>query len=152
MIVISDELEKKIIDSVNSLGFNLYYIDNEVINDKDHLIIYINKDNYDHSISIDDCVDVTREINKFIDDYIEGEYVLEISSSGVYRTLYTDEHLKEAIGDYVNIFLKRKIDGFKQKNLELLLEEVNEEYIIAGQKKIKRDNVKKINFIGRKND
>ncbi len=152
MILLSEELKSKIKDSIESLGFYLYYIDREEINGKEHIIIYINKEAYDHSISIDDCVLVTHELNEFIDDYIQDEYVLEVSSSGVYRTIFTEEHLKEVLGDQISINVKKKIKGFEKRIIEGYLQEINEDNIIIDGVIIERDNIKKINFKGRKND
>ncbi len=152
MILISQDLKSRIKESIENLGFYLYYIDKEEISGKEHIIIYINKENYDHSISIDDCVLVTRALNEYIDDYIQEEYVLEVSSSGVYRTLFTEEHLKEVLGDRINVFLNKKIKAYEKRLIEGYLEKINEDDIIIDGNSIARDNIKKINFKGRKDD
>ncbi len=152
MILLSDELKSRIKDSIEKLGFYLYYIDKEEISGKDHIIIYINKKDYDHSISIDDCVLVTHELNEYIDDYIQDEYVLEVSSSGIYRTLFTEEHLKEVLGDQITLQLKKKIKGYDKRTIEGCLEIINDDNIILDGNIIEKDNIKKINFKGRKND
>ncbi len=152
MILISEELKSKIKASIEELGFYLYYIDKEIINEREHIIIYINKENYDYSISIDDCVLVTQSLNEYIDDYIEEEYVLEVSSSGIYRTLFTDKHLKEVIGDQVSVQLKKKIKPYEKRIAEGYLEKVTENDITIDGNLILNDNIKKINFKGRKND
>ncbi len=152
MILISQDLKSRIKESIENLGFYLYYIDKEEISGKEHIIIYINKENYDHSISIDDCVLVTRALNEYIDDYIQEEYVLEVSSSGVYRTLFTEEHLKEVLGDRINVFLNKKVKAYEKRLIEGYLEKINEDDIIIDGNSIARDNIKKINFKGRKDD
>ncbi len=152
MILISQDLKSRIKESIENLGFYLYYIDKEEISGKEHIIIYINKENYDYSISIDDCVLVTRALNEYIDDYIQEEYVLEVSSSGVYRTLFTEEHLKEVLGDRINVFLNKKVKAYEKRLIEGYLEKINEDDIIIDGNSIARDNIKKINFKGRKDD
>ncbi len=152
MILLSEELKSKIKDSIENLGFYLYYIDREEINGKDHIIIYINKEGYDHSISIDDCVLVTHELNEYIDDYIQEEYVLEVSSSGIYRTIFTEEHLREVLGDQISVNVKKKIKGYEKRLIEGYLDKIDEDNIVIDGTVIEKDNIKKINFKGRKND
>ncbi len=152
MVLITQDLKSRIKESIESLGFYLYYIDKEEISGKEHIIIYINKKDYDHSISIDDCVLVTHALNEYIDDYIEEEYVLEVSSSGIYRTLFTDEHLNEVLGDCISVFLKKKIKPYEKRTIEGFLEKIDEEHIILDGNSIAKDNIKKINFKGRKDD
>lgn len=152
MIEISEELQKKLKTNIEKLGFFLYFIDQEKIGNNNHLIVYVNKENYDNSISLDDCVLITQEINLFIDDYIDEGYVLEVSSSGVSRRLYELKHFQEVCGHKIKVQLKNKVAGFEDKKVESQLEIVDEEGITIRGVKIKFTNIKKANYIGGNND
>ncbi len=152
MINISNDLNNKIKNIVEELGFKLYYIDQKKIGNQPHLIIYINKENYDNSISIEDCVLVTQSINEFIDEYIDEEYMLEISSTGINRQLFEEWQYNEVVGDLVKLKLKSNVDGFSNKQAEGLLESVNTDYIEVNGTKINKDKIKSGFYIGGKND
>ncbi|HBC97665.1 MAG TPA: ribosome maturation factor RimP, partial [Clostridium sp.] len=63
-----------------------------------YLRIYIDKEQ--GNISLQDCEKVSRTVSDILDreDPIKVSYYLEVSSPGVERKLYTDEHLKRYIG------------------------------------------------------
>ena len=67
-------------------------------------------------IDIDQCADVAEALSQQLDqqDYIEGEYVLEVSSPGAERPLKTQEAVKGALGSYINVRTYKAIDGQKE--------------------------------------
>lgn len=67
-----------------------------------YLRIFIDKDN---GITIEDCENVTRAIDKPLDDLdpIEQNYCLEVSSPGIERELVKDEHFDTFLGAPVMI-------------------------------------------------
>ena len=75
-----------------------------------YLRIFIDKDG---GVSIDDCVEMTRAINKPFDeaDPIEQAYCLEVSSPGIERELTRDEHFLKCIGQKIIVRTIRPIDG-----------------------------------------
>lgn len=75
-----------------------------------YLRIFIDKDS---GVSIDDCVEMTRAINKPLDeaDPIEQAYCLEVSSPGIERELTRDEHFLKCIGQKIMVRTIRPIDG-----------------------------------------
>ena len=75
-----------------------------------YLRIFIDKDG---GVSIDDCVEMTRAINKPLDeaDPIEQAYCLEVSSPGIERELTRDEHFLKCIGQKIMVRTIRPIDG-----------------------------------------
>lgn len=66
-------------------------------------------------VSVDDCADLSRAINKPLDqaDVIEQAYVLEVSSPGIERELRTDAHFESSIGKAVMVRTIRPIDGVR---------------------------------------
>lgn len=78
-----------------------------------YLRIFIDKDG---GVSIDDCVEMTRAINKPLDeaDPIEQAYCLEVSSPGIERELTRDEHFLKCIGQNIKIKTIRPVDGKRE--------------------------------------
>lgn len=74
-----------------------------------YLRIFIDKEG---GVSIDDCVDLTHEITKPLDDAdpISQSYTLEVSSPGIERELVKDEHFERFIGSAIMMRLIRPIE------------------------------------------
>ncbi|MBN1847336.1 MAG: ribosome maturation factor RimP [Deltaproteobacteria bacterium] len=72
--------------------------------------IYIDKAG---GISIDDCVQVSRELGDLLDikEIIEHEYVLEVSSPGVNRPLKKEKDFVRAIGQKIKVTTTTPING-----------------------------------------
>jgi len=66
-------------------------------------------------ITIDHCADVSREISDFLDveDFIEHQYHLEVSSPGLERPLKTVRDYERFIGRKAKIKLRETVDGEK---------------------------------------
>lgn len=66
-------------------------------------------------VNIQDCVDVSRAVEKLLDeaDPIEGSYTLEVSSPGVERELVKDWHFQRYIGSDVHVRLIRPVEGLR---------------------------------------
>lgn len=113
-------LINKLIDLIKpvvlTLGYEFYYI--EFVNEEgeNYLRVYIDNEK---GISLEDCEKVSRKVSELLDevDPIDCGYYLEVSSPGIFRTLFTDEHLNKYIESNVAINLnelfkgKRKLTG-----------------------------------------
>ena len=109
---IEERVEELVKPQIENMGYNLYDVE-YVKEGKDYFLkIYINNEK---GIEIADCEKVTGAINEILDkaDYIKETYFLEVSSTGIERILRKDEHLKEAIGEQIEIKLYKPIE--KQK-------------------------------------
>ncbi len=64
--------------------------------------IYIDKEG---GVSVDDCAEVSREIEALMDadDLIESAYILEVSSPGLERELYSLADFEKFIGNLAKI-------------------------------------------------
>ena len=69
-----------------------------------YLRIYIEKEK---AISLNDCEALSRRVSDVLDekDPITDAYFLEVSSPGLNRTLFTNEHYKRFIGSEVLVKL-----------------------------------------------
>lgn len=72
-----------------------------------YLRIYIDKDG---GVSIDDCENMSRGVDKPLDtaDPIEQSYYLEVSSPGIERELTRQEHFKLCMGQKIKLRTDRK--------------------------------------------
>ena len=126
MAKIEERVESLIGPRIEPLGYRLYDVE-FVKEGKDfYLRVYIDKDS---GISLEDCEAVSNGINEVLDeaDYIKEQYFLEVSSPGVERVLKKDRHLKENIGNKVQVKLFKPLAG--KKVFEGLLESFSDDNI-----------------------
>lgn len=95
-------LEESIKLAVESLEVKLYDIVNVKENDKNIFRVYITAKD---GVNLDKCAHVSRMISPILDvqDPINGEYVLEVSSPGIERKLKKIDHFKASIGEKVKV-------------------------------------------------
>jgi ribosome maturation factor RimP len=64
-------------------------------------------------VTLDDCEAASRELSALLDveDPIPGHYVLEVSSPGIDRPLFSAAHFAKALGQEVKLLLKAPIEG-----------------------------------------
>lgn len=64
-------------------------------------------------VSLEDCEKVSRQVSAVMDveDPIDGEYTLEVSSPGMDRPLYSPAHYARYLGEQVNLRLRIARDG-----------------------------------------
>jgi len=79
------------------------------------LRIYLDKPG---GISLDDCQDVSRQVEKLLDveDFIEPAYVLEVSSPGIERPLRTRDHFARFAGRAIELKTCAPIGDPPRKN------------------------------------
>ena len=118
------ELVKPIADELN---YDIYHIEYVKENGEYYLRIYIEKEG---GITLSDCEALSRRVSDVMDekDPIADPYFLEVSSPGLNRTIFTEEHYKRFIGREVMVRFTKAIDG--KKSVKGILKEVNEENII----------------------
>lgn len=82
------------------------------------LRVYIDKPG---GITVDDCEIISRAFGDLLDqeDFIEGSYILEVSSPGLGRPLKKEKDFKRSIGEAVEIHLFRAVN--KEKEFEGIL-------------------------------
>lgn len=119
---VQDLVEKTIID----LGYELYDIQ-YIKEGKDYYLrIYIDSKK---GIDLEDCEKVSNEVSTILDknDFIKEQYFLEISSPGIERILRKDKHLKDNIGEEVEVSLFKPIN--KQKSIVGVLKDFDADTI-----------------------
>src|SRR5690348_15487106 len=75
------------------------------------LRLYIDRDG--EPVSVDDCEAASREVSALLDveDPIAGHYVLEVSSPGIDRPLFSAEQFARFIGEEAKVTLKLPREG-----------------------------------------
>ena len=98
---------------VDAHGFEL--VDVEYVKEAGnwYLRAYIDKPD---GIGVNDYEVVSRELSDILDeeDYIEGSYILEVSSPGLGRPLKKDRDFERSMGEEVEIRTYRMIDRTKE--------------------------------------
>ena len=148
MSKIEENVELLVKEPIENIGYKLYDVEYVKEGSDYYLRIYIDKD---EGIDLNDCEKVSNEINDILDkaDYIKEQYFLEVSSPGIERILKKDEHLKQNIGNNVQIKLFKK-DERGNKNYIGKLKDFNSDEITIEEKeeiKIDRKNIAQIKTI-----
>lgn len=147
--VLIEKIEAIVKPITTELLYELYYVEYIKENGEFYLRIYIDKQ--EGRISLDDCAAVSRRVSEILDvqDPIEDAYYLEVSSPGLNRGLYKEEHFKKFIGSEVLIKLTSSIDG--NKSVKGILKEVLTDSIVVEAEtevEIPKDKIKAANLEG----
>ena len=105
--------EEYMLPIVEKRGFELYDVEFVKEGNDYYLRAYIEKPG---GITINDCVDVSREMNEILDkeDYIKEAYIFEVSSPGLDRPLKKDKDFERNLGKQVDIKTYKAFDKQKE--------------------------------------
>lgn len=126
-----NSVEKYISENYNQLiessGYSLYHVEFQKSHKDVYLRLFIEPLNDSHIMDIDACELISRSLSDAFDDDkhfpIADAYILEVSSPGIERTLYTPTHFKRYIGEKVRLGLYKSIN--KKKELVSILKNAN---------------------------
>ena len=157
-ISIEERLRKLSEKIVSDCSLCLY--DTEYVKSSSTLRVFIyNKET--QTAVIEDCVAVDRAFDPYCEDadWLPDNFVLEVSSPGVYRNIRTQEHLDQALNKGISLKLKNFLDEKgdslpkelgKNKKLEgILVAHTETELEIEIKKynvKINMNNIKQMNL------
>lgn len=123
-------LEKTALPILEKKG--LEFVDAEFVKEGAtwYMRLYIDKEG---GIGIDECAEVSRELDALIDDDItEQQYIMEVCSPGLDRILKREHEYVKYKGRIVDVKLYKAIDGVKEFRGELVgLDENDNINIIA---------------------
>ena len=126
MANIENRVQDLVENTITELGYELYDVQ-YVKEGKDYYLrIYIDSKK---GIDLNDCEKVSNEVSTILDknDFIKEQYFLEISSPGIERILRKDKHLKDNIGEEVEVSLFKPIN--KQKSIVGVLKDFDADTI-----------------------
>ena len=125
--ILLNKLNEIIQPIVTDLGYELYHIELVKEEGEDYLRVYIENS---IGISLQDCEKVSRPISTKLDEYdpIPYGYYLEVSSPGIFRTLFNDNHLSKSIGIRVLVELNSLFNG--NREVEGILSSFNDKELV----------------------
>ncbi|MFK5883567.1 MAG: hypothetical protein QM489_04415 [Candidatus Izemoplasma sp.] len=106
-----EKLKKEFKNIVEMLGYYLYEITYQKEGNDFVLRVMIENDKY---IKIDDCIIVSKKIEKFLDldDPITDNYSLEVTSAGAEHELRNSAEISRGVGKFVYIeTIEQKLSG-----------------------------------------
>jgi ribosome maturation factor RimP len=109
-IMKQDKLSELLAPTIEDLGYRFWGIEYQVRKVDALLRVYIDHEN---GISVDDCAKVSHEISGILDveEPITMAYILEVSSPGMDRILFSAEQFSEFIGQEVKIKLNQMVES-----------------------------------------
>jgi ribosome maturation factor RimP len=105
-----DVLREMIEPTVTALGYTLWGIEYQGQGKYSLLRLFIDAPN---GVTVDDCSVVSHHVSGVLDveDPIDGEYTLEVSSPGMDRPLYTLEQYQAYVGHVIDLRLRVPFEG-----------------------------------------
>jgi len=121
-----DELLKLLEPTIERLGFELADLELKTGGRDGFLRLFIDKTD---GIDIVDCENVSREVSAILDveDPLQANYTLEVSSPGLDRTLTKPAHFQRFMGQDVRVKLRFPLAG--RRNFRGALRSADEENI-----------------------
>ncbi len=106
---LQNALDSLVKNTVEGMGFMLWGYEYRPHSESALLRIFIEKQG---GISIDDCATVSRQIGAVLDveNIIPVAYVLEVSSPGMDRVLFTADQYQDYLGETIKIRTRTPID------------------------------------------
>lgn len=149
MSKLTENVEKIVAVQADLLGLELEYVERVKEGTDNILRIVVSKK--EGNIEIDDCATLSRNIDEDIENIvkIEGEYILEVSSSGIERQIKNTKLFIKYIGEKVSVKLFNKQDS--KKEYIGILKKADEENILLeleeGNIEIDRKNIAAANTV-----
>ncbi len=122
------QLEEMIEPVVETLGFELWGMEQLSQGKYSVLKIYIDKDD---GIDVEDCARVSRQVSSLLDveEPISGKYTLEVSSPGLDRRLFKLDQFDAFKGSRIKFSLRRVFEG--RRKYEGLLTGVEDDEVVV---------------------
>jgi len=111
-----EALETAILPIIDALG--LRWIGLQCFSQRGHTLLKLYIDKLEGNVSCDDCERVSRQVNAVlgVEDLVQGDYLLEVSSPGLDRLLFTLPQCREHMGKVVTMRLLMSMEG--QRNFK----------------------------------
>lgn len=107
---VAQKLHELTTEIVKECGYVLY--DDEYITGSSTLRVFI-MDAATKTAVIEDCIKVDRAFSPHCEtlEWIPNDFVLEVSSPGVYRSLKAKEHFESAVDDFIELTLNKNLEA-----------------------------------------
>nr|WP_199170175.1 ribosome maturation factor RimP [Hydrogenovibrio sp. SC-1] len=113
MVTLEEKIAQLVRPTVESLGFELWGCEYIPAGKHSTLRLFIESET---GVTVDDCGRVSRQISALMDveDPIASAYMLEVSSPGMDRLLFTPEQFKTYEGEIVQVRTSSPVMGRKR--------------------------------------
>jgi len=125
-----ENLRRPIEAAVHGLGYELVGVEYHPQGRRSLLRVYIDTP---EGVNVDDCERASRQISSAldVDDPIHGNYVLEVSSPGLDRPLFTAEHFQRYAGNRVKLKVSPPLEG--RRNFSGVLKGLRDNAVVVEQ-------------------
>lgn len=149
MANIEEKVEKLVEPIIEKIGYELYDVEYAKEGKNYFLRIFIDNEK---GIDLNDCEKVNDAITDILDEenYIKEQYFLEVSSPGIERILRKNKHLKQNIGQQINVKLFKKDENGVKEYLGKLKEFDDSKIVIEQDEneiQIERKNISQIKTV-----
>ncbi len=122
-----DQLTEMLQPAAEALGYEFLGV--EYVSQGVHSVLRIYID-HDNGITVDDCTKVSHQASGIleVEDPINSQYTLEVSSPGMDRPLFTLPHFEKVVGQEINLRCHLGVDGRRKFKGELV--EVDENQLV----------------------
>jgi ribosome maturation factor RimP len=137
MASIQERLTEMFEPVASALGCELWGVEYLTQGRRALLRVYIDKED---GVGVEDCERVSRQVSSVLDveDPIQSEYTLEVSSPGMDRPLFKLAQYESSVGEVLAVRLRLPFEGRRKftgllkgvENEEIVLEVDNEEYVL----------------------
>ena len=133
------KVKEIVLPTIKAMGYELWGMDISKNNNKVLIKIYLDSIDNNSSVSVDDCALVSRQIRVLfrVENLFSQQYILEVSSPGINRSLFCLTHYQKYINNLINVRLNKplgnkrnfvgKIVAVFDNKIELLVD--NESFI-----------------------
>ena len=145
----AENIESLLAPTVEALGCRIWGVELQGgFKNNLKVVLYINSED---GISVEDCATVSEHVSDILDmeDLVQSPYVLEVSSPGLDRILFKEQHFKESLGLNIDVRLNRPFEG-RKKLTGVLLDYGDLELILRdkmGDKNIPVDAIRKVRLV-----
>ncbi len=147
-VLITERVEKVAANVAEDMGLELVHVEIAGAGRKPAIRIFIDKPG---GVTLEDCSTASRQVGKVLDeeDFIPSAYMLEVSSPGLERGLYSLKDFEKFAGQMAKVKTAEAING--QKNFRGTIVAVEGENVIFedkinGSVSIPYQTVKKANL------
>lgn len=119
------EIEKIVLPAIEKRGLEL--VDLEYIQEGGYLYVRIFIEKNGEDVTLEDCGNLSYDVDEKIDSLIPHKFFLEVSSPGIERPLKKEKDFIRFSGEKISVSLKHKIDNIK--NFEGILEKFENETV-----------------------
>lgn len=144
-----EAIQSMIEPAVNMLQCELWGL--EFFTQGRHSLLRIYIDKADVGVNIDDCEAVSRQVSAILDveDPIQGQYTLEVSSPGLDRPLFNASQYQRFVGSNVALRLRVPVNGRRKFSGMLTVVDAEKATLIVDNQSVEiiLDQVEKANIV-----